>query len=286
MVTTTPDGVVTLQSIYQVSGLQSAHQAYDLLGVWGAVPQLPAGVAFMLPNETNGPVPCWRADYPDNLRQAGAYLSLGKRSVDASRSALSEVEARLESFVLSDASLAGAPSFGVPGQATAPQLRAEYELGELLRDLPGVTGQGVARQGVSFGLGDVPGGVWQHAFEAFRAATDWLTISVLYYAWVETRVGGKLLGRSVVTWKGDLNTVEHEGLTTQQQELHHETLALALSSRSMVLRMFVLATRGAVTLAKLPVLLSTPLGPLLAPIAIWRFISLAVAEITASRIGG
>ncbi|HET6261458.1 MAG TPA: hypothetical protein VFG99_04365, partial [Chloroflexia bacterium] len=115
----------TLQGIYRITGFQHASQGYDVLGVWGAVPYLPAGVAFTTPGEQSNPITRWQADYPSNLRQAEAHLSLGTKLVDISRSALSEVETRLERLVQSYAAQTGGLSFGALAQAISPQLQAE-----------------------------------------------------------------------------------------------------------------------------------------------------------------
>jgi hypothetical protein len=99
---------------------------------------------------------------------------------------------------------------------------------------------------------------------------------VTHFAWVETRQGDLLIGRSVVGWSGDLDTLWRPGLTTEQRELHRRSLHQALASRNILLHAVVVTVRSA---AKLAVLLTTPGGALLALPVAWKFVKEIMADI-------
>jgi hypothetical protein len=100
---------------------------------------------------------------------------------------------------------------------------------------------------------------------------------------VETRGQGRLWARTEVDWTGDADTFWSSPIVPAQVELHRQTLTLALESRQALLHTVALVSRSAARLAKLPILLSTPWGALLAPAAAWKFIQDVRAELEAHR---
>ena len=100
--------------------------------------------------------------------------------------------------------------------------------------------------------------------------------ALAHYAAVETAVQGRLLGRTTVSWMGDMNTVWHAGLDPTSAVLHQRTLALALASRDTWMRMVVVVARGAIALS---VLLTTPGGAILALPAAWKFVHQVLSEL-------
>jgi hypothetical protein len=86
-----------------------------------------------------------------------------------------------------------------------------------------------------------------------------------------------------VDWTGDSDTFWCSPLVPDQVELHRRTLALALESRQELLHTIVIVSRNAARLAKLPILLGTPGGALLAAVAAYKFIQDVRAELDARR---
>ena len=128
---------------------------------------------------------------------------------------------------------------------------------------------------MSFGLGEMLPGEWKEASQRIAAILEQVVRFVACYAFVETRVEEQLLGRTAVSWMGDVNTVWMGGLTSEEVLLHQRALALAIGSRDALLQTVLMAAQLAV---KLSVLLSTPGGVLLALPAVWRFIHQVLAE--------
>jgi hypothetical protein len=128
---------------------------------------------------------------------------------------------------------------------------------------------------ISFDAGEKPTFGWEQASHQLKAILERISRFVAAYAWVDTRVQEELLGRTVVSWTGDVNTAWRAGLRPEQIRLHQRTLALALGSRDTLLQTLLLAAQLAV---KVSVLLSTPGGVILALPAVWRFIHRVLAE--------
>jgi hypothetical protein len=89
----------------------------------------------------------------------------------------------------------------------------------------------------------------------------------------------RLVGRTAVSWTGDVDTRVLEKLEADRVRLHHQTLELALASRRTMLRTSSLVIASAV---KLSVLLATPGGVVLALPVVLRFIRLLRKELKSS----
>lgn len=66
---------------------------------------------------------------------------------------------------------------------------------------------------------------------------------------METRVGNRLVARSIVDWTGDVQTTWLAELTPADMQDHLDTVRLALASRCALLRLLVIVTSGALGLA-------------------------------------
>ncbi len=255
----------------------------DLLGLWTAVALEPARggrgdrapadaqageVAFGAPGapppETvakgTGGASVWQANFPADQRAIAIGLGEAQQKLQIAEAALAATPARLDAFVLHGV---GGLAYGLPAPGTG-LAGPEDDLSLLLAELQG------APPIVSYGVGEQLAGRWQQAVEMFEAFTARLQQMVAGLAWVETSVGGQLVGQTVVTWTGDVRTVLPTRIEPDQVKLHQHTLNLALVSRWMALRMSALAITNAV---KLSVLSATPGGIVAAIPAVLRFIN-------------
>ena len=255
------------EAIFELAGTGLADATPDVLGVWTATPATPGeAVAFDTAAAPATDAPVWRANLPADPELAEAELAGGETRLGASHAALTEAQMRLDAFV---AARTAGPAFDVPGTG-AEGAAPEAELWLLLQEIE----QG--RPPPSFGLGDTLVGKWEQANQQFQAFIEQVSRLVAYYALVETRQAGRIVGRTAVGWTGDVDTVWPAATQPDQADLHRRTLALALASRDALVRMVALVTSGAV---KLSVLLTTPGGAVLALPAAWKFINRVLAEL-------
>ncbi len=250
-------------------------RAITLWDFWTAVPD--SSLAFEASGAGATEMPVWRVNLPADSRAAEKVLGQGERRWSRVDSALDQALVRLASFQASTRDGQAAPGGTVSFDAQAAQALPAPER-NLLEMLQGVE---QAQLPASYGLmEDVAGRLgWGQAAQEFQSFLDRLTQTLAFYAWVETNVEGRLLGRTAVTWTGDMRTNWREGLDATQAKLHYRTLALALASRNSLLRTISLASRGALMLATLPALLATPGGALVALPAAWKFINQVLEEL-------
>jgi len=213
--------------------------------------------------------PVWRLELPADPISAEAVLSERQEVLGASRLALEDVPARIDELVLHARATGGVGlSFAPQTAETLPEPEADaLELLHTL-ELPAV--------GLSFAAGSDERRGLEQAFDQFKADMDDLLRLVTHFAWVETQQEGRLIGRTVVGWSGDLDTLWQSGLTPEERELHRNSLRQALASRNILLHAIVVTVRSA---AKLAVLLTTPGGAVLAIPVAWKFIKEVLADI-------
>lgn len=232
----------------------------EVLGLWTPQPLSPGdAVSFAAVPKATDQGPVWRASYPPDPDQAARLLDEAEEKLEASRAALAASPARLDAYV---ARGPAGVAFGLPtGDAVAGQ--PESDLALLLVDMQR------GAPAVDFGLGDQLAARWEEAVQAFEGFMEQVQQIMGHYAWVETRLGGRLVGQTAVTWTGDVDSVLLDRLASDQLGLHQRTLRLALESRRTMLRTSSLVLTYAV---KLSVLLATPGGIALAIPAVLRFI--------------
>lgn len=250
----------TPRPVFELHDAAPAGPDQDLLGLWAPV-SLPgaAGIEYGASDEGADATPVWRANYPADPILVQAGLASARQELAATDAALAAAPARLDAFVLQK-------QFGLAYAAPTPDsypARPEQDLDLLLGDA------WQDATGVSFAAGDqLPGG-WGEAFDAFQSFVERLQRTVAYFAVVETNVEGRLVGRTKVTWTGDVGTALAERVDPGHMHLHQQTLELALASRRTMLRTSALIIANAV---KLSGLLTMPGGVALAPLAVLRFI--------------
>ncbi len=242
----------------------------------------PAAISFDLaPGSPPAAIPAdvtvWRSELPAEPGQALAAFQQAQASLQAGEQALEISEERLERLRLRQASglsfAAGEPGEELPPpeSETLALLAYAQESGQMLSFAPGQSWDSF-----SFGPLDQVSDKWGQAVAQFKEFMQRLEQIVTHYAWVETRVQGRLWARTSVSWTGDMDTAWYIQPADGQSALHERTLKLALDSRAALLRTFAVVAAGAL---KLSTLLATPAGPLLALPAALSFINQVRAEL-------
>jgi hypothetical protein len=261
--------------VFQFADAVTEGPDQDLLGLWTSVAEtVPDDLAFdALATEMPEMQPVWRADYPSDPELIDRHLDEAQKALEAADAALLLAPARLDAYV---AQGQAGVAFAVPG-LDAPPSEPEDELTLLLGE---IRGDGMM---VSFDSSQPLSGKWDLASQAFQEFTDRLKQMVGHLAYVETCVEGKLVGRTSVSWTGDVNTMVLDWLDEDQVRLHRQTLDLALASRRTMLRTSSLAITSAI---KLSLLLATPGGIALALPVVLRFIRLLRKELKSKNEKG
>jgi hypothetical protein len=233
-----------------------------------------------------------RVELEADLAAAQARLDSHAHQLAVTDRALGAAEARLDALAGQLEALAAATahsspqSFALgdipidlarPAAALATTPAPEYELLVLLGRIQ--TGQ----PGVSFALGGLIPDAWlpdsvQHGIERLHELLDQVQQFVAYFAWVETTVEGRLIGRTVVRWSGNMETTWRSGVSPEQVALHRRALDLALASRRALMRIVSLITQLAARLARV---VAFPVGTVLAMPAVFNFIDQIIREFAA-----
>ena len=217
-------------------------------------------LAFAAPTATPPEAARWRVNLSGDPSQAAADLGKAEARLERSQQALAVAAERLSGLVAAQRS---GVAFGFyPGRMGFAQ--PEAELMTLLRMLQEGT------FAADFGVGETIVAGWEQATEQLQAFVGRLRHSISQYAWVETRLQGRLLGWTILGWTGAVDTLWQAGLSSAQAALHERAVALALASRETLIRTLVVVAQAALTLS---VLLTTPGGAVLALPAAWKFIN-------------
>jgi hypothetical protein len=224
----------------------------DLFGIWQV--EHPAGGRAFDTAARSGPTgPLWSVALPAETPVAELGLEQARANLDLAGQRMDRALPRL--------SAAARPS--PPGTSFA--IRAgvpEQQLRALLRPRhAGDTGR-------SFFLEEVTSS-WPQVIAEFRTFVAGALRSVTNYAWVETRVEGRLVALTSMAWEGDVQSMWQVDLAADQRLLHSQALDLAIHSRDSLLHLFALAAQGAAIIATAA---SSPIGPLLALPAAYRFV--------------
>ena len=91
---------------------------------------------------------------------------------------------------------------------------------------------------------------------------------------IETLVGGRLVGWSMLDWAGRIETVWPVELRPHDVALHSAALHLAMTTRAALVHVLTIAAEGAAVLAAA----SSPLGPLAALPLAWAFVARVLEE--------
>ncbi len=216
------------------------------------------------------PASVWSLDLPADPEAADVQLSLIEAQLQAAQSALESAPGQLQSFVQRvESSQVAEYGFESYTSGAAELTPAESALLSWLE----------ASQPGELSFEAAPGRELERtsALNEFQAAVSTLMSQILLLAKVETRLGEQLIAHSLVSWKGDTDTSWGQALLAEQRSLHLRSLALAVRSRLVLLKMFVTAAQGA---AKIAALVAAPGGALLALPAAWKYLN-ALISLTA-----
>jgi hypothetical protein len=207
----------------------------------------------------------WRADLSPDQMEAEKQLS----QMDLQMQRMTAVLETLPGEIKQVTNQASSPSFDLSTAANRPE---EVELLGNILSLNS-TSSGPA---VSFGLGDVLSNDWKAAYQEFQVSFARIQQLVTQMAWVETRMGGQLVGWSVVNWTGDFYTSWKENTLPDQRALHQHSLQQAMATRVALLRVLAVTMQGAGMFA---FLISNPGGVILALPAVWKYVNQVLDQI-------
>lgn len=211
--------------------------------------------------------PVWRVSLPSDVAAARAALVDAGCGLRAQEDALETVTARIRCLNRS-----GGASFAV-GHTPAP----ERELLGLMNELRAAEASGASFS--TLGINERADTGWAEAEEAFRTFAAQVYETLSNYAVVETQIDDVLIGRTSVTWTGDVRSLLINDLSSAHADLHCQSLALALASRVALLRTFTTVLRGAAIVATM---ISSPVGTVTALPAAWKFVNQLLTDIRSS----
>jgi hypothetical protein len=246
----------------------------DIFDLW-ETPAEAAPVSFDVMETAEAPEPFsrWSLDLSGDGQAAAQLMERGEAQLRASEAGLAAVPQKLDQLLkIRQSAQAGGVAFAT---LEAPALSGpEMELWRWLDEMQGRPGPEAAP--VSFAAEAAPSFDWQAAKHQFDSGVGRLQQLIANAAWVETRIQGELLGRTIVNWTGDTRTVWDQGAAPVRLAWHSRSLALALASRATLLRIFFIVTQNAV---KLSVLSAVPGGAVLALPVAWKFVHQVLAEV-------
>jgi hypothetical protein len=234
-----------------------------------ASPQESNTVSFGLTASGGDESSFWRADLPADPRAALKNLEQRSSYLQRTYHALDTAPERADRLVQSARSEAGGEiSFSaIPGETLAAP---EQETLRLLSALE------YGQEDVAFGTGDTAGDELERSEDRFRLAVERVMHLVSHLAWVETQVEGLYLGRTIVGWSGDMQTLWSEQASEDIYWMHQRSLSQALQSRAIQIHALVVTTQSA---AKLALLLTNPAGAVLALPVAWKLVEQILADI-------
>jgi hypothetical protein len=236
----------------------AALQTDSFLSYFGRWQAAEDGVAYGLAGDGSGIGDMlWRCDLPSDVRQARQAL---ERIENEQRLAFRQVEdlpRQIERILQIEQ---GRASFEAgSSQALSP---AENEFLAAVQEFDSVTFR------VSFEVYARLPGNWPAVFARFQAALDEIQGLLSRYARVETRVGGALLGRTLINLKGDLRTQWTHPYQAQAGDLHLRSVQQALASRLAMIQTLSSVVQGAVLAAALA---GAPGSAVLLLPAVWKY---------------
>ncbi len=268
---------------FRALNLPQAGTAPDLFGLWEPVSESDFSFTEEGDDELH-----WAIDLPLDPRRAAAGIDSGQVRLYTLLLDLDDAEGRLNRFVATgglEPSEEVSYAVGDDG-AEVPVAEPEADLHGLLEEIA-LAGKPVARDSyepAAFDVEEPVAGRVQEVQDGFEAFLQQFYRTVSHYAWVETAVQGRLVGRTRVSWLGDADTTWRTPVTAEQIALHQRAVTLALNTRAAMMRVAVLVIQGARLLAQLPVMVASPIGIVMAIPAAWRFLDQVLAE--ARRLRG
>jgi hypothetical protein len=239
----------------------------DILGLWRARTST-TSVAFASSPSVTQEIPVWDVDLPADRMQAVTLLVSCDAIVQMATRRLTDATTQLSAILdryLVDVAFTGA--------ASTPGGTAEAEL---------IWWLGQADEA---GTPALHRDKWQvewleRSAEALRALSFRLVPSCAPSAWVETRIHGDIIARSLLHMAGTSDTLCRRGLSQRTARLHQDSVRLVLESRAVLFNTVAFAVRGAVAIS---MRLALPGGPILALPILWKFVHRMLSEVDRGR---
>ncbi len=247
----------------------------DPAGLFDHWQPAPSGeVSFAAPGlEPEPEAMVFRMELPADPALADEVLDEQWRRVSGAEAALPDVRARAAAAVRQARAAASDPVSFSTEAIEGPE-------GELLREL-GALRQPQAEL-TQFGLGEwlqEKAGLppeWQAALDRAGPMLERAQNAVRYNAYVETEIDGEQIARTAITWSGDADTQWARAALAGDLHSHARALRIAVTSRAVLIRLFILTARLAAQLA-------APGGAALALPGAWKYVNQVLAEINQMR---
>lgn len=120
---------------------------------------------------------------------------------------------------------------------------------------------------------------WRQLANDARSAMNRISRVATHPSWVETRVAGRLVARTAVTWTGDTENLAARRLSTELVAIHTRSVSISLRTRMAWSRLLITVVRGSAKLAAV----SGPMGAFTAVPMAWKFVRSIVAEVKELR---
>ena len=166
--------------------------------------------------------------------------------------------------------------------------RAEMDLVDDLRTIQGYRAPVAGTSGpLSFAGPDDPDEMdpetrksrWRSLAEGARSAIDRVTRVATYPSWVETRVAGRLVARSAVSWTGDTENLASRRLSPELIAVHTRSVSISLRTRNAWSRLLITVVHGSTKLAAV----TGTSGALMAVPMAWKFVRRIIADVDELR---
>ena len=221
-------------SVFQLI-LPGTTETSDILGLWRPL----SAESFTMKDPSSLPTTVWRVDLPGDRDQADYALDRQQIHLNRVEQDLPRAAQKIDRFIQlgSQGTQDDTLSFALP---EGPGNEPDRQLARWMSTLSGAE---------SFALGSEWFPEWEETSRKANAFFEQVKRSLTHYAWIESTVGGELLGRTSVSWGGNFETLWRSGLAYEHAHNHERCLSMALASRSAWLHIAMLAARSAVQLA-------------------------------------
>jgi hypothetical protein len=225
----------------------------DPLGLWQA------GPAQM--DEIGRPpeITSWQVALPTGQKRAKKQLQHSAVRLRCAQAALPQAEARLKNFT---------QALPYKGLEYALPSGEAYTAERELQDFLARTQRTGAR---TYGLDDMFPKVRELVQSVSQLAHN-VRLSLASQAQVETSQAGRLVGRSWVSWSGDITSEWMAELSVDQADLHHDAVAQILDTRQSWVRITLFLAGGSAALT------ASLSGNPLAFLGVYQFVKQVIAE--------
>lgn len=230
-------------------------------------------LSYGLPDSAGEEIARWEINLPADPDEANAVLQRRGAYLQASQAMLEAAPENVDQFVQK----AGGQRLGEVAYDLIPVgslTTAEQDALRLLTYLE------VGPDEVSFAVGEQSRIELEQASQQFESAVERMLRLVSHFSWVETSREGRLSGRTVVNWSGDMHNVWDEWVEPEVYGMHQQAVYQALMTRNIMVHACVVTTQSA---AKLAVLLTNPASAILALPVAWKLVDQIMKDVEKYR---